>query len=88
MKRPAFLFLFIGTHVLFIVLQIHKHTLITKLSYQKQKHESDKVHLEKKKQDLVNQLYALADRSDIKKFAASHLHLQPITLSQVKKISP
>lgn len=87
LNRSAFIALFIGTQVVLIVLQIHKHTCITRLSYEKGKNEAQKQELLRTKQDLTNQLYTLADRTSVKQFASEKLKLQPISISQVKKIS-
>ena len=87
MKRKIFIPLFIGTHILFIFLQIYKHSQVIKLSYKKQKNEADRQLLAQKKQDLTHQLYALKNRSAIKKFAMNHLNMKKITLKQIKKIN-
>lgn len=86
MKRSAFMLLFFSAQIAFVVLQIHKHTHITKLSYQKQKLEAEKIALGKQKESLLNQWYMLTDRAEVKKFAEKELKLQQLSLTQVKKI--
>ena len=87
MKRSAFIVLFIGAQLVFVVAQIHKHTLIAKLSYLKQKLDAEKYKLAEQKQALINQWYKLTNRSAVKEYAEKELHLQPLSLSQVKKIA-
>jgi hypothetical protein len=87
MRRSAFVAIFFGSQLLFVLLQIHKHILITSLSYHKLKRESDKMALLKQKQDLINQWYQVTDPDAVKTFAEEHLHLKSISLTQVKKIS-
>lgn len=86
MKRSAFISLFFGTHLLFIIVQIHKHTLITKFSYQEGKLGAEKQQWINKKRSLNNQWLMITDRSAVKDFVEQQLHLQPLSLSQIKKI--
>ena len=86
MKKNYFIALFVGTHILFIVLQIHKHNTVMKLSFTKQKHEQKLATLTQEKQEKVQQLYVLKDRTSVKKFAQQKLGMKKITLNQVKKI--
>lgn len=86
MKRSAFIAIFIGAQLLFVVAQIHKHTLIAQLSYRRQEKEAQKYALIKQKEELINQWYMITDRSAVQKYAQDKLHLEPLSLSQVKKI--
>jgi len=86
MKRSYFIVVFISTHVFFIFFQIHKHSKIVKLSYQKQKNEQRKERLAQKIQELTQKLYAQKERSAIKKFAQEKLKMKKMKLSQIKKL--
>lgn len=87
MKKGRFLTLFIMTHVGFIFLQIHKHMQFIKQSFVKQKNERILAQLEQHKQELTNQWYGLQNKSDIKKYALETLHMQPVKLSQLKRLN-
>jgi len=86
MKKNTFIALFITTHIVFIALQIHKHTLFIKESFRKQKNEKEKLKLEQNQQELTHELYALRNQGAIKKFAEKKLHMKPIRLNQVKTL--
>ena len=86
MKKNSFLTLFIFCHVILIFLQIYKHTLFIKNSYNHQKYEKKLVALTEKKQNLTQKLYALKDREEIKKYAQNNLNMRPYTINQVKKL--
>ena len=85
MKQMPFISLVVGVHVLFIGLQIHKSSYITKCSYQKQKYEQTKEQLTHRKQELLHQLHALRNNTHIKQFAVSQLQMSPVKLSQIRK---
>ena len=87
MKKNSFITLFITAHILLIFLQIHKHTLFIKNSYNHQQCEKKLAVLEEKKQTLTQELYALKDREHIKKYAQDKLKMRPYALNQVKKLS-
>ena len=86
MKRPYFITIFVTTHIFFIFFQIHKHSKIIRLSYQKQKSEQKREQLVQRVQELTQQLYALKEQSSIKQFAQEMLGMKKIKLSQIKKI--
>ena len=86
MKKNSFITLFITAHILLVFLQIHKHTLFIKNSYNHQECEKKLVLLQEKKQTLTQQLYALKDRDNIKKYAQDKLKMRPYALNQVKKL--
>ena len=87
MKKKSFLTIFISAHIILIFLQIHKHTLFIKNSYNHQQCEKKLATLTEKKQTLTQELYALKDRENIKKYAQEKLHMRPYALNQVKKLS-
>jgi len=87
MKKNSFLTIFISAHIFLIFLQIHKHTLFVKNSYNHQLCEKSIATLTEKKQTLTQELYALKDRENIKKYAQEKLKMRPYALNQVKKLS-
>jgi len=87
MKKNSFITLFITAHILLIFLQIHKHTLFIKNSYNHQQCEKKLATLQEKKQTLTQELYALKDRENIKKYAQDKLKMRPYALNQVKKLN-
>lgn len=87
MRRSYFVFTFIATHIFFIFFQIHKHSKIIRLSYQKQKHEQKRERFTQRIQELTQQLYEMKKRSSIKAFAHSKLGMKKIRLSQIKKLN-
>lgn len=84
MKRSYMLFVFVGIHLAFIFLQIHKHSSLIKLSYLKQRYEQEKIKLTKQKETLTHQLYACQNKSSIKEFATTQLGLEPIHLNSIR----
>jgi len=86
MKRLYFIVTFIATHLFFIFFQIHKHSKVIRLSYQKQNKERKKEQLAQQIQDLTQQLYKMKKRSSIKKFAQKKLGMKKIKLTQITKL--
>lgn len=87
MKRSVFISLFVGIQFVLVTLQVYKHSKHTQMLYDKQKHEAYKINLLAKKQQLTQELYACKDRTIIKQYAINNLHMEPVRLSQIKKIS-
>lgn len=87
MKKKTFILLFIGVHVLFVILQIDKQSRMVRLSYQKQKDEQKYKELLTTKQALVNKLYAIKNKKEIKVYAQEHLDMKPLKLHSIKRIS-
>lgn len=87
MTKKIFLAGIITAHIVFIFLHIHTYSGIIKQSYKKQKNEHLILTLEQKKQQLTQQIYALKNQNSIKEFAASALHFEPVTLTQVRRIN-
>jgi cell division protein FtsL len=88
MKKNSFITIFISAHIVLIFLQVHKHTLFIKNSYNHQQCEKKLALLQEKKQTLTQELYALKDRDNIKKYAQNKLKMRPYALNQVKKLQP
>lgn len=86
MKKNYFITFFISAHIVLIFLQVHKHTLFIKNSYNQQQCEKKIAALTEKKQTLTQELYALKDRENIKKYAQNNLKMRPYALNQVKKL--
>lgn len=86
MKRSLFITIFVSAQVCLVVLQIYKHSNRITLMYTRQKNEAHKNQLVLKRQELTQKLYALQDRASIKEFAERELHMQPVQLSQIKKV--
>jgi hypothetical protein len=87
MKRKTFAALFFSTHILFIVLIIHKQNRFISLSYEKQKKERVREELHEKKKLLTQQYHAHVNPSMVKDFAKSQLRMEPVALSQVRKLN-
>jgi cell division protein FtsB len=87
MKRTVFALFFIGMHIIFIVLQIHRHTLYVQYCYQKQKNEKLYESLIKEKEILTYELHNLHNSTTIKEYAQNTLGMIPINLKHVKKVS-
>jgi hypothetical protein len=87
MKKPSFITFFITAHIIFIFLQVHKHTLFIKNNYHQQLSEKNIFVLQEKKQKLTQELHVLKDRDAIKKFAYEKLHMRPYALKQITKLS-
>jgi len=60
--------------------------MFIKNSYNQQQCEKTLTLLQEKKQTLMQELYALKDRENIKKFAHEKLNMRTYALNQVKKI--
>lgn len=86
MKKKTFIVLFLTVHVLFIALQIDKQSKMVKLSYTKQKAEQTHSTLSKRKQELINRLYTLRNKQEIKNYAQAHLNMKPLKIKQVQRI--
>ena len=86
MKKNSFITIFITAHIVLIFLQVHKHTLFIKNSYNHQQCEKRITTLTEKKQKLTQELYALQDRDNVKKYAQNKLKMRPYALHQVKKL--
>lgn len=86
MKKNTFITFFITAHIVLIFLQVHKHTLFIKNSYNQQQYEKKIIALKERKQILTQELHALKDREAIKRFAHNKLHMRPYTLQQIQKL--
>ena len=87
MKRRTFITTVITTNVLFILLVVHKHNKVTELLYKKQHLEKELQMCIKQEQSLHQELCDLQNRSTVKAYAAKYLHMSPVTLKQMRKLS-
>ena len=87
MKRTVFALVFIGTHIIFIVLQVHRHSLYIQYSYQKQKNEKLYENLIKEKEMLTYELHTLHNNDAIKQYAQNKLGMIPTNLQHIKRIA-
>ena len=86
MNKKSFISFFVATNLILVFLQIHKHTLFIKNSYEQQQCEKKIATLTEKKQTLTQELHSLKDRQNIKKYAQNILKMRPYTLNQIKKL--
>lgn len=84
MKKAYFITLFVGMHIIFIILQIHKQSSFIKLSYDKQRLEKEKRELLTQKDTLTQQLSQLQDHETIKEFALNRLKMKQVSLKQIR----
>ncbi len=87
MKKTTFATIFFCTHILFVILVIHKQNLFISLSYDKQKKEKLREELLEQKKLLTQRNHALANPSLVKDFAKKNLNMEPIALTQVRKLN-
>jgi hypothetical protein len=87
MKRSPIIPLFIGIHLLCMVLQIYKHSLFVQASYTKQKNELEREILIQEKQRLTQELQVLKNRNSIKQYAQAKLHMDTLRLKQIKRLN-
>lgn len=86
MKRASFIILCISVHIACIFIQINQYSRTIKASYQKQKNETFLAQLKQKKQELTHHVYALHNKSKVKKFATEALKMEPLSLNHIKKL--
>lgn len=87
MKRSPIIPVFIGVHLVCIVLQIYKHSLLVQASYAKQKYELARASLLQEKQQFTQELQALKNRTAIKQYAQTKLHMDTLKLKQIKRLN-
>lgn len=87
MMRNLFVLVFIGTHIIFVILQIHRHTSYTQYSYQKQKNEKIYASLLKEQELLSHELHVLYNNEVIKFYAQNNLGMMSINVHHIKRIS-
>lgn len=86
MAKRTFLVTVISTNILFILIMLHKRNAFTEQLFNKQRLENQLHTLTKQEHMLQHELSALQDRSTVKTYAQTYLNMQPITLTQLKKL--
>lgn len=86
MKRKSFIALFIGVHLIFIILQIDKQSKMVRLSYLKQHYEKELATLTAQSATLAMNIQKQKNKKKIKLFAQKELGMQPLVLKTVKRI--
>ena len=84
MSRKRFLFLLFALNMIFIFVKIYHNNLLIKLGYEKQRFDTKKSELKKKKNELLVSFYTLKNQSRVKKIAEEKLGLKQLKLSQIK----
>jgi cell division protein FtsL len=87
MSQRNFIITVILVNVTFVLLQIDKRMRSTRLIYRKQALEQELANLTKRHDQLQQELCCLQQHDTVKRYAARYLHMRPITLRQLKKIS-
>lgn len=85
--KSATIFWYGSIHLLIIFLQLYKRAEFTKQSFVKQHQEREYAALLEQKDALMHELQLLHDKNLIKRFAQTKLHMQPIKLTQITRIS-
>lgn len=86
MKRSVFISLFIGVHVVFVLLVIHKQNAFIALSYDKQRKEKMIAQLKETKKLLEREQYALTAHERVKTFASKELGMEPMSIKQLRTL--
>ncbi len=86
MKRSWFITLFVSVHILFVLLVIHKQNNFIALSYEHQRKHKRILELQDEKKQLLHEQYALTSHAHVKKFAQTKLGMEPVRITQMKKL--
>ena len=87
MTRSSFLpwsFLFL---IVFIFFKIYQHNKLVKVTYQKQRIDQEREHLEKENNRLLVEFYKLKDQNRVKRIAQEKLGMQEAKLGQIRVLS-
>ncbi len=84
MQKKYFISFFIGMHVIFIILTIHKQSSHIKLTYEKQRLEKEQRELKAEHNVLMERFNKLQDPEMIKHYALNKLHMKHISLNQIR----
>lgn len=87
MYQRKFIVTVILVNVAFVLLQIDKRMRSTRLIYRKQALELELATISKKHNQLNQELCSLQQHDTVKRYAARYLHMRPVTLRQLRKIS-
>jgi hypothetical protein len=86
-KRKLFFTTFVAVHLLFVFLQIHKHTQFIHESYRKQRNDRLYTTLLKEKDSLIHKIHTLHNKEYIRQYAQTQLRMTALNLRQIKKVS-
>lgn len=86
MKNKQWLGVFIGVHIIFAVVQIHKSSRFIQESYRTQLCEAMHKELEHTKQELTYKLTAIQSRAAVKQFAQQNLGMRSMSLNQIHRL--
>lgn len=86
-NKRSFLILFTTLNIIFIAAQVYKHTRIVQLNYAQSKLLTDARTSEHTIESLRQQICAHKDITAIKKYAQEELHMKPLSLTKVKRIT-
>jgi peptidoglycan hydrolase CwlO-like protein len=87
MHRRTFISTVVLSNILFILLHIHKYSVLNELHYRKQRYEKELTQLSKQGDNLQQELCALHDRKTVTRYAQKYLHMAPISIGQMRKIN-
>ena len=76
----------IGIHIVFIFFYIYHHSIVIKLSFQKQRLEKIKFQLIEQKKEVQYTLETIKSRSSIKNYAEEQLHWHKVRLDDIKRL--
>lgn len=86
MKKIHGLFWFIGLQVLLALIYIYKESCYMAAFYEQQRLEKRREAALAQRKNLQHELEALKSRGAIQKFAQNNLHMQPVSLSSLRKL--
>ena len=87
MKKYSFVILLIVIHLLFIFLHIYKNALFTQELFTKQRYEKELADLTAQLRAKNNEFLLSKNNEYIQDFAYNTLHLAPIKLEQIRRLS-
>lgn len=87
MNRSRFLTFFIILLTSFLFIKVYQHNKIVKLLYAKQRIEREKIKLEKKRDQLLVNLYTIKSQESIRLRAETELGMQALKPSQIVVLS-
>lgn len=85
-KKSLFISCFIGVHILFVLLVIHKQNKFIEFSYEKQRKEKMIAQLRELKKKLERERYILTSYERVKSFAQKELGMEPMSIKQFRNI--
>ena len=87
MTKRSLLIIFTAINVVFIGAQVYKHTRMTHLRYIQSGLVAEQQKLDHDAEVLRQQICAHKDIGHIKKYAQDELHMKPLPLNRVKRVT-